>query len=171
MALVEHAVYSPDTLMVIADIDIVDIVFVPLMKEGGEFISFPLKYQYPVQGRWEEGEGADRYVLTYQVFSPHLVPVGIQQPPRSIFLRDLGHPKYRLRSPLPVVLEVDGPHVVAYSHDLDTFGWGDVEDEALNDFKAAVSELYEILREDPANLGLHLQGTLRFLEQVIIEEA
>ncbi len=164
MARVEHTLYSPNTRMAIADVE-------PPIKEGGELIFFSLKYQYPMHGRWEEGEGADRYVLTYQVFSPNLVLAGTPQPSRTLFLRDLGHPKYRLRSSLPVVLEVDGPHVVAYSHDLDIFGWGDIEDEALIDFRGAVSELYESLREDPARLGLHLQGTLRFLEQVIIEEA
>ena len=170
MARVEHTLYTPNTPMAIADIEL------PI-EEGGEFISFPLEYQYPVQGRWEEGglglilQGTLRHILTHQVFSPNLVLAGTPQPSRTLFLRDLGHPKYRLRSSLPVVLEVDGPHVVAYSHDLDIFGWGDIEDEALIDFRGAVSELYESLREDPARLGLHLQGTLRFLEQVIIEEA
>lgn len=168
MALVEHTVYSPDTVMVIADIEIVNVPF--FMEEGGDFISFPLTYQYPVHGRWEEGQGADRYIFTYQVFSPNLVLAGTLQPFRTLFVRDLGHLKYRLRCPLPVVLEVDGPHVVAYSHDLDMFGWGDVEDEALLDFKGSVCELYENLREDPAALGPHLQRVLRHLEEMIVEE-
>ncbi|MBI4572777.1 MAG: hypothetical protein HY713_05765 [candidate division NC10 bacterium] len=169
MVRVEHALYSPNTRMAIADIEL------PI-EEGGEFISFPLEYQYPVQGRWEEGglglilQGGLRHILTHQVFSPDLVLAGTQQPSRSLFLRDLGHPKYRLRSPLPVVLEVDGPHVVAYSHDLDMFGWGDVEDEALLDFKGSVCELYEGLHEEPAKLGPHLERVLRYLERVIAEE-
>ncbi len=68
-------------------------------------------------------------------------------------------------------MEVDGPHVVAYSHDLDMFGWGDVEDEALIDFKSAVCELYESLQEEPAKLGPHLQNTLRYLKEIIVEES
>jgi hypothetical protein len=160
MPLVEHTVYSPDTVMVIADID---------PQEGEDIISF-MGYQYPIQGRWEEGEVADSFVLIYQVFSSNLVPGATPVPSRTLFLRDLGHPKYRLRSALPVVLEVDGPHVVAYSHDLDMFGWGDVEDEALLDFKGSVCELYENLREDPAALGPHLQRVLRHLEEMIVEE-
>ena len=169
MARVEHVLYSPNTTMAIADVDL------PI-KEGDEVVFFTLKYQYPIQGRWEEGglalipQGAFGYILTYQVFSPGLVLAGTLQPSRTLFLRDLGHPKYRLRSAFPVVLEVDGPHVVAYSHDLDMFGWGDVEDEALLDFKGSVCELYESLREDPAKLGSHLGKVLRYLEQVICEE-
>lgn len=169
MARVKHALYSPNTPMAIADVE-------PPIMEGGQLIFFSLMYQYPVKGRWEEGglglilEEAVRHILTDQVFSPDLVLAGTLQPSRTLFLRDLGRPKYRLRSPLPVVLEVDGPHVVAYSHDLDIFGWGDVEDEVLLDFKGSVCELYERLREDPAALGPHLQKVLRHLEEMIVEE-
>jgi len=167
MVRVEHALYSPDTHMAVADVDDP----IPI-EDSGEYFSFPLKYQYPTHGYWKEGgpilEALQR-ILTYRVFSPNFVLAETRQPSRTIFLRDLGHPRYRLSAALPVVLEVDGAHVVAYSHDLDMFGWGDVENEALTDFKESICELYESLREGPANLGPHLQRVLRYLEQVIIE--
>ena len=88
---------------------------------------------------------------------------------RTVHINDLGHPKYRLGWALPVALEVDDTHVVAYSYDLDILGWGEVEHEALNDFKTSLCELFETLREDRENLGPHAQNVLRYLENVISE--
>lgn len=169
MAKVQHILYSRGAAAAIADVE-------SRFFGGGDFISSSLKYQHPIYVFWEQGhrklqdweENPPR--LTCEVYPSDFIFAETRQPSRTIFLRDLGHPIYRLGSPLPVVLEVDGPHVVAYSHDLDIFGWGDVEDEALNDFKASVCELFESLREDRASLGPHLQKVLRHIEQMIIIE-
>ncbi len=157
MVQIQHTVYTWGSETAIADVE-------DPIREGEDVFYFSLKYQHPIHKRWETVTR-----VTDDVFPPDFILVGVRQRSRTIFLRNLGHPKYRLRSALPVALEVDGPHVVAYSHDLNMFGWGDVEDEALIDFKGAVCELYESLREDPAKLGPHLQETLRYLEQMITE--
>ncbi len=150
MALLRPTVYSRGSAAAIAvlDLDAPE-------ENGNTFSSSPTGYLLPDHRPWDEN------------------PPKVSREPRSgtIFVNDLSHPRYRLRFPLPVVVEVDGPQVVAFSHDLDVFGWGDEEAEAIADFKVAVSELFDALREDRANLGPHPQMVLRYLERAITEDA
>ena len=158
MATLRPTVYSRGSAAAIVLVDL------DAPKENGStFCSTPTGYPLP----------------DHQPFDPGLLrweenpPKPSRGEPRSgtIFVRDLGHPRYRLQSALLVAVEVDGPHVVAFSHDLDAFGWGDGEGEAVADFKAAVCELFDALREDRATLGPHPQTVLRYLERVIAEDA
>ncbi len=84
-------------------------------------------------------------------------------------LQDLRIPKLRLVAPLFVTVEEQDDIVVASNVDLDTFGYGDTEAEALDDLRAVIVETYFDLKLDQANLGPHLQAIWNYLNRIVIE--
>ncbi len=84
-------------------------------------------------------------------------------------LQDLRIPKLRLVAPLFVTVEEQDDIVVASNVDLDTFGYGDTEAEALDDLRAVIVETYFDLKSDQANLGPHLQAIWNYLNRIVIE--
>lgn len=84
-------------------------------------------------------------------------------------LQDLRIPKLRLVAPLFVTVEEQDDIVVASNVDLDTFGYGDTEAEALDDLRAVIVETCFDLKSDQANLGPHLQAIWNYLNRIVIE--
>ena len=72
---------------------------------------------------------------------------------RPIFVNSLRHPTLRLRSPMAVSLIDDGEQIIAAAYDLDTFGYGDSDSEALDDLRRAVVDLYATLKDNSDSLG------------------
>lgn len=72
---------------------------------------------------------------------------------RPILLYSLRHPQLKLKEPLAVLLEDDGEQIIAYSYDLETFGYGDTEGEALDDLRQTVVDLYLSLKDNQDCLG------------------
>ena len=87
---------------------------------------------------------------------------------RNLLIGSLLHEKLELRTPLPVLLEYDGVQYIAASADLDVFGAGKTESEALADFRRAVADFYFSLKGD--RLGADLKRRFAYLRSVIREK-
>jgi len=88
---------------------------------------------------------------------------------RPLFLYSLRHPLLRLRNPIAVSLIHDSEQVIAMAHDLDTFGYGDSDSEALDDLRRAVVDLHDTLKDNSASLGPLPQRIWEYLSEVVEE--
>lgn len=68
-----------------------------------------------------------------------------------------------------MALEYDGKQVIAYAPDLDLFGYGETENEALDDLRRTVADLYYTLREERASLGPMPAQVWDYLTHIIVE--
>lgn len=84
-------------------------------------------------------------------------------------IEDLRDTNLRLSRPLQATLEWDGYQYVASSADLETYGAGETEWEAIDDFRKEVVELYNDLKSNRENLGPNLEKIWHFLESIVIE--
>jgi hypothetical protein len=84
-------------------------------------------------------------------------------------LQDLREARLRLIAPIYVTLEEQDGVVVASNADLDLFGYGDTEAEALQDLREVISETYFDLKREQGNLSPHLQAIWDYLDRVMIE--
>jgi hypothetical protein len=93
--------------------------------------------------------------------------------PRQVLLENLRNLQYEVVRPLPVVLEEDEGQYVATWYDADLFGYGDSEQEALEDLCETIVSLYEVLKRESAAQGLGdpLAKQWAFLQKVIREAA
>jgi len=87
---------------------------------------------------------------------------------RVVPIQNLRTSTLTLKSPLYVTIEYDDAVVIS-SNDLDIFGYGDIEDEAIADFCACVVETYWALKEEQANLGPHLARIWHYLSEQVEE--
>ena len=72
---------------------------------------------------------------------------------KTILLYSLHNPLLKLKEPLAVYLETDSEGVIAYCYDVDVFGQGDTEGEALEDLRKTISDLYSELEISKDKLG------------------
>ncbi|MCE7987235.1 MAG: hypothetical protein DYG89_39190 [Caldilinea sp. CFX5] len=84
-------------------------------------------------------------------------------------VQDLRNAALRLVAPLYVTIEEEDGTVVASNADLDLFGYGDTEAEALQDLREVIIETYHDLAANQANLGPHLQTIWNYLNRVVVE--
>jgi hypothetical protein len=75
-----------------------------------------------------------------------------------------------LKVELPVTLEFTGDVVVAISYDLEEFGCGHDELEALKDLRESIRNLYYLFKDEKDNLGPLPRRQWNFLENIIIEK-
>ena len=73
----------------------------------------------------------------------------------------------KVKEPLSVLLESDDEQMIAYCHDLEVFGYGDTEWEALTDLRETIADLYFELSENCRKLGPFPQKVWHFLSQII----
>jgi len=84
-------------------------------------------------------------------------------------LQDLRAVGLRLVAPLYITIEEQDGTVVATNVDLDAFGYGDTEAEALQDLREVIVETYFDLKANQTNLGPHLQTIWRYLNRIVLE--
>lgn len=112
---------------------------------------------------------ADRHRVQL-IFTPHH---GTAAPARlacQYRIRDLQNPRLQLVDDLIVAVDVVDGVYAAYCHDLDEFGSGSSEAEALQDFRAAVAELYFLLKEEgEAKLGPLPLAHWSYLKRIVRE--
>lgn len=90
-------------------------------------------------------------------------------PPTEVTaIQDLRHPALRLAAPLFVTVQ-RGDKVIVNNSDLDIFGYGDTESEAIDDFRQCAVETYFDLKADQDRLGPHLQRVWNFLSHMVAE--
>lgn len=87
------------------------------------------------------------------------------------WLRDLGSDTYRLRSPALVTVEEYTDEVVARWPEVEAFGAGDTETQALaalrKDIVSLVEDMEHLLRAEPDRLGKPLRSVFRVLADVV----
>ncbi len=88
----------------------------------------------------------------------------------GIRIRDLADSRLQLIDDIPMTIEIFEETYTAYNHDLDQFGYGQSEPEALDDFRASVVEEYFFYKgENKANLGPVPLRHWRYLQRIIRE--
>jgi|SRR3989339_796363 len=75
--------------------------------------------------------------------------------------------KYRLVLPLPVTLSIENDIYAVTTYDLNMFGYGESEDEAIQDLCDAIVEYYEELEDNQNCLGKVPAQHKHFLDQMI----
>lgn len=90
---------------------------------------------------------------------------------RPLFLYSLRHPQLKLGSPIAVSLEDDGVQIIAAAYDLDLFGYGETEGEALDDLRRTITDLYFTLKDEAKALGLMPHRVWEYLSDIIEESS
>jgi len=93
--------------------------------------------------------------------------------PKPIMLENLRDARYEVIRPIPVVLEEDDGQYCATWYDADMFGYGDTEQEGLEDLCEGIAGLWEVLKREAAgqSLGGDLAQQWVFLQRSIREAA
>jgi len=86
---------------------------------------------------------------------------------KQIFIHSLHHPQLKFKEPVAVFLEDDGEQAIALCDDLDVFGYGDTESEALDDLRRTIADLYFELSENCQTLGPFPQKIWGYLTQIV----
>jgi hypothetical protein len=76
-----------------------------------------------------------------------------QRQARAVALSSLGSSEYRLRQPLWAELDASGEFVTAHAPELEEYGTGATEYEALDDLRSVLLDTYTFLLENEAKLG------------------
>ena len=90
---------------------------------------------------------------------------------RPLLLYSLRHPQLKLSSPIAVSLEDDGVQIIASAYDLDAFGYGETEGEALDDLRRTITDLYFTLKDDARALGPMPRRVWEYLSDIIEESS
>lgn len=86
----------------------------------------------------------------------------------TAYLCDLGTKKYKLRKPINIVIEVYEDEVIAKLPELEIFGSGNTEAEAILGFKEEIIDLYiELVNSSEKELGRLPKMWRRILKQLI----
>ena len=86
---------------------------------------------------------------------------------KNITILNLGHEKYLFKSPFPINILVEDDTYIASSYDLNLFGYGESEDEALRDLCETIVEHYEHMKVNQDRLGDLLRRDWNFLSRMI----
>ena len=90
---------------------------------------------------------------------------------RPLLLYSLRCPPLKLSSPIAVSLEDDGVQIIAAAYDLDVFGYGETEGEALDDLRRTITDLYFALKDDVRALGPMPRRVWEYLSDIIEENS
>lgn len=88
--------------------------------------------------------------------------------PKTVFIRDLHDSRLDMQDPIPASLEFSEGQVSACCYDLEQFGIGNDEFEALDDLRATIVELYFALKGEP-RLGPLPERQLSYLRRALRE--
>ncbi|MBC8183179.1 hypothetical protein H8E88_18905 [candidate division KSB1 bacterium] len=88
---------------------------------------------------------------------------------KNITILNLGHKKYVFKSPFPVNVVIEENIYIASSYDLNTFGYGETEDDVIRDLCESIFEYYEHLKSNRSRLGTLLQRDWNFLSRIVLE--
>ena len=88
---------------------------------------------------------------------------------KNITILNLGHGRYIFKSPFPVNITYEDEIYIASSYDLNLFGYGESEDEALRDLCGSIIEYYEHIKANRNNVGPLLKRDWEFLSRMILD--
>jgi len=87
---------------------------------------------------------------------------------KVLFISSLHNTHFHLKTSISVSLEYDSHQFIAYAPDLDIYGCGDTEYEAVEDLRESIIDLYLDLKEE--KLGPDLQRIYEYLSPIIEEK-
>jgi hypothetical protein len=87
---------------------------------------------------------------------------------KNLMISTLLSERLELRTALPVLLEHDGEQYIASSADLNVYGSGPSEEDALDDFRCAIEDFYFSLKGE--QLGDDLKRRFSYLASIINEK-
>ncbi|GMR20528.1 MAG: hypothetical protein BMS9Abin36_1124 [Gammaproteobacteria bacterium] len=125
--------------------------------DGGEFVSTPDVKAVPTL----EYNASYIYVTSSFELPNHFR--------RLILISDLDSQRLLLTRNLPVDLMLCEGNVTASFNDIDEFGIGSNENEAIEDLKASIVDLFYLYKSEQENLGPLPQRQWNFLKSVISE--
>jgi hypothetical protein len=102
--------------------------------------------------------------------SPTVVEPSIATP-TEIMIGSLRDGRLRVMQPIRVKFSKDGAGFIAEAIDLNEFGFGGNQSEAVADLQHAIAELYFSLRDERNRLGPDLRRVWKKVDRAIIEPA
>lgn len=87
----------------------------------------------------------------------------------NVFLSNLNSEKLYLTQPLSVFVEQSEEVTIVSSLDLNLFGYGDTESEAVKDFCESFEELYFSLKRRETRLSKNLRNLFEFMARIATE--
>ena len=89
---------------------------------------------------------------------------------RTVSLANLRSLKIKLKEPINVFIEKKSSEIIINCLDLDLYGVGDTDQEAIKDLSESIEELYFILKkEGNSRLGPHMLNIWNFMKDRFIE--
>jgi hypothetical protein len=104
----------------------------------------------------------------------HLSPTAVEPStvtPTEIMIGSLRDGRLRVMQPIRVKFSKDGAGFIAEAIDLNEFGFGGNQSEAVADLQHAIAELYFSLRDERNRLGPDLRRVWKKVDRAIIEPA
>jgi hypothetical protein len=89
---------------------------------------------------------------------------------KQVLLNNIRCANLSLKQPLSAIIENDGAEVICDCPDIDLYGVGETEQEAITDFSENLEDLFYLLKESgEEKLGPQMIYIWRFLEKIIEE--
>jgi len=97
--------------------------------------------------------------------------VNLRRYPKQIQLKNLRNQRYELIYPIFILLEEDDGQYAAMWYDGDVFGYGDSEQDAIDDLCETITAIWEVLKKESETQGLGdaLATQWHFLQKIIRE--
>ena len=86
---------------------------------------------------------------------------------KTVFIHSLDNVSLSMDKAIPVTIEYWGEYVTAFSYDIEEYGVGVDEFEALKNFRDSIADLYSILKENKDNLGSIAKRQWDYLTNII----
>jgi hypothetical protein len=87
---------------------------------------------------------------------------------KALFINSLHSSFLSLCASIPISLEYDGEQFIAYAPDLDIYGCGETEYEAIEDIRASIVDLYYDLKGE--KLGKDMENIWGYLQSITKEK-
>jgi len=89
---------------------------------------------------------------------------------KVVLLQFLPMKRLLLCSPLSLFIEMAADKIIVSNANLDLFGYGETESEAISDFARSFEELYFTLKENAGKLSVNLTFQLKFFATLVSEK-
>ena len=96
--------------------------------------------------------------------------VNLRRYSKTVYIQNVGDTRLFLQRDIPISIEYNDNVVTAISYDLEEFGFGNDEFEALKDIRESIVSLFYLFKEEEDNLGPLPKRQWNYLKDIIIEK-
>jgi len=89
---------------------------------------------------------------------------------KTTYVEKLDHPEFELRQPLPVFIKEDEHNIIANYAEIELFGCGSTEAEAISDLMNEITETYLDLEQEVGDLSSKAKKWWNHLQKIIIRK-